>query len=45
MKVYLKSNQELNQPLAECKWLFKAEVLDLYHGKLHMSCYHFCQQY
>ena len=28
----------------ECKQPFKAKVPDLYYGKLHMDCYHFCQK-
>ena len=43
MKAYLESNQGPCQPLAERKQPLKAKVLDVYYGKLHMDCYHFCQ--
>ena len=44
MKAYLKSNQDPRQPLAKRKQLFKAKVPQVYYGKLHIDCYHFCQQ-
>ena len=44
MRAYLESNQRPKQPPAECKWSFKANVLEVYYDKLHMDCYHFCQQ-
>ena len=44
MKAYLESNQGLRQPLAERKQSLKVKVLEVYYGKLHMDCYHFCQQ-
>ena len=44
MKAYLESNQRPNQLLVECKQFFKAKMPDVYYGKLHMDCYHFCQQ-
>ena len=43
MKAYLEFNQESSQSLVECKRFFKAKVLDVYYGKLHMDCYYFCQ--
>ena len=45
MKVYLESNQGLRQPPAERKRSLKAKVPKVYYGKLHMDCYHFCQQW
>ena len=44
MKAYLELNQGLRQPPAEREQLLKAKVPELYYGKLHMDCYHFCQQ-
>lgn len=44
MRAYLKFNQRLSQPLAERKRLVKAKVLDVYHSRSYMECYHFCQQ-
>ena len=44
MKAYLKSYQGPSQPPKECKRPFKAKVSDVYYGKSHMYCYHFCQQ-
>ena len=45
MKTYLiEYNQRSNQPPKECKQLFKAKILDVYYGKLHIDCYYFCQQ-
>ena len=44
MKAYLKSNQGPSQPPEECKQPFNTKVLDVYYGKLHIDCYHFCQQ-
>ena len=44
MRAYLKSNQRPRQPPTEREQLFKAKVLEVYYGKLHMDCYHFCQQ-
>ena len=43
IKTYLESNQGLNQSPEERKRLFKAKVPDIYYGKSHMDCYHFCQ--
>ena len=42
MKAYLES-QGPSWPLAECKQSLKAKVPDIYYGRLHMDCYHFCQ--
>ena len=44
MKAYLESNQGPKQPLKERKQHLKAKVPDVYYDKLHMDCYHFCQQ-
>ena len=44
MKAYLESNQGPSQPPEERKRPLKAKVPDVYYGKLHMDCYHFCQQ-
>ena len=44
MKVYLEMNQGPKQLLAEYKQSFQAKVPELYNDKLHMDCYHFCQQ-
>ena len=44
MKAYLESNQRPRQSPTECKRPFKAKVPELYYNKLHMDCYHFCQQ-
>ena len=44
MKAYLKSNQGPSQPPEERKQPLKAKVSDVYYGKLHIDCYHFCQQ-
>ena len=44
MKAYLESNQGPSRLPAEREQSFKAKVLDVYYGKLHMDCYHFCQQ-
>ena len=44
MKAYLELNQRPRQPPAECKQPLKAKVPELYYGKLHIDCYHFCQQ-
>ena len=41
MKAYLESNQG---PVEERKRTLKAKVSEVYYGKLHMDCYHFCQQ-
>ena len=45
MKAYLEMNQGPRQSPAERKQTFKAKVSEMYYGKLHMNCYHFCQQY
>ena len=45
IKAYLETNQELRQPPEERKQTFKAKVPEVYYGKSHMDCYHFCQQY
>ena len=44
LRAYLESNQGSRQPLAERERSFKAKVPEVYYGKLHMDCYHFCQQ-
>ena len=44
MKTYLESNQGPSQLPEERKQPLKAKRLDIYYGKLHMDCYHFCQQ-
>ena len=44
IKVYLESNQGLNQPPAKRERPFKAKVPDIYYDKLHIDCYHFCKQ-
>ena len=44
IKAYLESNQGLKQPPAEREQSFKAKVVDIYYRKLHIDCYHFCQQ-
>ena len=44
IKAYLESNQGPKQPPTKRKQLFKAKVPEVYEGKLHMDCYHFCQQ-
>ena len=44
MKAYLESNQGPNQPPEERERPLKAKVPDVYYGKSHMDCYHFCQQ-
>ena len=44
MKAYLELNQGLKPPPAERERLFKAKVPEVYYGKSHMDCYHFCQQ-
>ena len=42
IKTYLETNQGPRQP--ECKQTLKAKVPEVYYGKSHMICYHFCQQ-
>ena len=42
MKAYLETNQGPKQP--ERKRTLKAKVLEVYYGKSHIDCYHFCQQ-
>ena len=44
MKAYLESNQGPRQPPEERKQTFKPKVPKMYYGKLHIDCYHFCQQ-
>ena len=44
MRAYLESNQGPSQPLEEREQPLKAKIPDVYYGKLHMDCYHFCQQ-
>ena len=44
MRAYLELNQGLIQPSAERKRSLKAKVPEVYYGKSHMDCYHFCQQ-
>ena len=43
MKAYLKLSQGSSRPPAERERFFKAKMPDVYYGKLHMDCYHFCQ--
>ena len=43
IRAYLESNQGPRQPPAEREQSFKAKVLEVYYGKLHMDCSHFCQ--
>ena len=42
MKVYLETNQGPRQLKREQN--LKAKVSEVYYGKSHMDCYHFCQQ-
>ena len=42
MKAYLETNQGPKQPEREQN--LKAKVPEVYYGKSHMDCYHFCQQ-
>ena len=44
MKAYLESNQGPKPPPAERERPLKAKVPEVYYGKSHMDCYHFCQQ-
>ena len=44
MKAYLETNQGLRQPPEEREQIFKAKIPEIYYGKSHMDCYHFCQQ-
>ena len=44
MGAYLESNQGPKQPPTEREQSFKAKILEVYYGKSHMDCYHFCQQ-
>ena len=44
MKAYLESNQGPRQLSAKCEQCFKVKVPEVYYGKLHIDCYHFCQQ-
>ena len=44
IKAYLESNQGPSRSQVECKQSLKAKVPDVYYGKSHMDCYHFCQQ-
>ena len=44
MRAYLESNQGPKQPPAERERSLKAKVPEVYYGKLHMACYHVCQQ-
>ena len=44
MRAYLELNQGPRQPPAERGWSLKAKVLEVYYGKSHIDCYHFCQQ-
>ena len=43
MKAYLESNQGPSRPPAEREQSLKAKLPDIYYGKLHIDCYHFCQ--
>ena len=44
MRAYLESNQGPKQLPAEREQSLKAKVPEVYYGKSHMDCYHFCQQ-
>ena len=44
MRAYLESNQGPRPPPAERERSLKAKVPEVYYGKSHMDCYHFCQQ-
>ena len=44
MKAYLESNQGPRPPPAERERSFKAKVPEVYYGKSHIDCDHFCQQ-
>ena len=44
MKAYLESNQRPRPPPVERERLLKAKIPEVYYGKSHMDCYHFCQQ-
>ena len=44
IKTYLESNQESRQSPKERKQSFKVKIPEVYYNKLHMDCYHFCQQ-
>ena len=44
MKAYLEMNQGPRQPPEEREQTFKAKVPEVYYGKSHIDCYHFCQQ-
>ena len=44
IRAYLESNQGPKQPRVEREQSFKAKVPEVYYGKSHMNCYHFCQQ-
>ena len=43
MRIYLELNQRPNRLPVERERSLKAKVPDVYHGKLHMDCYYFCQ--
>ena len=43
MRAYLQLNQGLRQISAEFERSFKAKIPEVYYGKSHMDCYHFCQ--
>ena len=44
IKTYLEINQGPKQLPAERKQTFKTKVSEVYYGKWHIDCYHFCQQ-
>ena len=44
MRAYLELNEEPKQPPAEREQFLKGKVPEVYYIKLHMDCYHFCQQ-
>ena len=44
LNAYLESNQGSRQPPEERKPILETKVPEVYYGKLHMDCYHFCQQ-
>ena len=43
IRAYLESNQGPRQLSAECERFLKVKVPEVYYGKSHMDCYHFCQ--
>ena len=43
IKAYFETNQGIKQPPAERVCHFKVQVPEIYYGKLHINCYHFCR--